>query len=52
VKKRLSRLSTEDIDSLYASLENIRLMLMKLSGMNADNVETLIEKGPEWRPKF
>lgn len=52
VKKRLSTLSTEDIDSLYASLENIRLMLMKLSGMNADNVETLIKKGPEWRPKF
>jgi len=52
VKKRLSTLSTEDIDSLYASLENIRLMLMKLSGMNADNAKTLIEKGPEWRQRF
>ena len=52
VKKRLSTLSTEDIDSLYASLENIRLMLMKLSGMNADNAKSLIEKGPAWRQRF
>ena len=52
VKKRLSTLSTEDIDSLYASLENIRLMLMKLSRMNADNAKTLIEKGPAWRQRF
>ena len=51
VKKRLSRLSTEDIDSLHSSLENIRLMLMKLSGTNNDNAMTLIEKDLQWSPK-
>lgn len=52
VKKRLSTLSTEDIDSLYASLENIRLILMKLSGMNDDNIKTLIENDPPGGMKF
>lgn len=52
VKKRLSTLSTEDIDSLYASLENIRLILMKLSGMNDDNIKNLIENGPPGGMKF
>ena len=51
VKKRLARLSTDDIDSLYSSLENIRLMLTKLSGTNSDNVMTLIEKDLQWSPK-
>jgi DNA-binding MarR family transcriptional regulator len=52
VRKRLSTLSTEDIDSLCASLENIRLTLMKLSGMNDDNLVTLIEKDTPWGRKF
>ena len=52
VKKRLSTLSMEDIDSLCASLENIRLTLMKLSGMNDDNLVILIEKDPPWCRKF
>jgi DNA-binding MarR family transcriptional regulator len=52
VKKTLSTLSTEDIDSLHASLENIRLILMKLSGMNDDSMKTLIEKDPQWGTKF
>ena len=51
VKKRLSTLSTDDIDSLNASLENIRLVLMKLSGINDYGVETLIEKDPPWDTK-
>ena len=38
MKKRLATLSAEDIDSLYDSLENIRLMLMKLNGMNDDEL--------------
>jgi DNA-binding MarR family transcriptional regulator len=52
VKKRLSTLSIEDIDSLYASLENIRLMLMKLSGMNNENTADLIKKDAPWGTKF
>lgn len=51
VKKWLSTLSTEDIDSLYASLDNTRLMYMKLSGMNDDNIKTF-EKGSSWGTKF
>ena len=43
MKKRLSTLSIEDIDILYNSLENIRRILMKLSGMNDNDIKTLIK---------
>ena len=46
VKKRLSVLSTDDIDSLCTSLENIRRILMKLNEMNNANIKTL-EKDPQ-----
>ncbi len=51
VKKRLSTLSIEDKDSLFTSLENIRLILMKLSGMNDGNIRSLFETDPPWRTK-
>ncbi len=52
MKKRLSTLSAEDIDSLYVSLENIRIMLMKLNGMTEDNLKAMLEKNPPWGPKI
>jgi DNA-binding MarR family transcriptional regulator len=52
VKKRLSTLSPEDIDSLYMSLETLRLTLMKLSGMNDDSMKTWIEKDRPWGARF
>ena len=52
MKKKLATFSTEDIDLLYASLENIRKVLMKLSGMNDDNIKTLLENNPPRGMRF
>jgi DNA-binding MarR family transcriptional regulator len=48
MKKKLSTLPREDIDSLYASLENIRVILMKLNTSDNDDPQTIMKMGPPW----
>jgi len=51
MKKRLSKLSAQDIDTLYYSLENIRQTLMKLNGMNDDTLLKTMKIHPPWEGK-
>jgi DNA-binding MarR family transcriptional regulator len=52
VKNRLAAMSEEDITTLYSSLENIRVILMKLNGMNADNPIPFLRMGPPMEDKI
>ncbi len=46
VKKKLSSLSEQEIDSLYTSLENIRVILMKLNEIGKEN--SIQSMGAPW----
>ena len=52
IKKKLSTLSEEDIDSLYTSLENIQVILTKLNITNNDNLTTLMKMDSPWGVKI
>jgi len=48
VKKKLSSLSEEEIDSLYTSLENIRVILIKLNEIGKEKSIQSIKAGAPW----
>lgn len=52
VRKRLSTMSEDDISTLYTSLENIRVILMKLDGLNEDNPMPFLRMGTHMEEKI